>query len=71
MMGRPPTRVDLIASIDGVGFDEAWSARRTWRLDEGLLVPVIGLDALIRNKRAAGRPQDLVDAAVLEAARDG
>ena len=32
----------------------------------GLAVAVIGRDDLLRNKRAAGRPQDLADVDVLE-----
>jgi hypothetical protein len=35
----------------------------------GVAVPVISLDDLIANKRAAGRPKDLIDAAELERIR--
>lgn len=35
----------------------------------GVPVPVIGLDDLIANKRAAGRPKDLIDVAELERIR--
>lgn len=67
-MGLPPHRIDLITEISGVSFDEA--ARD---VVEGHLgaetVPCIGLDALIRNKRAAGRPKDLADVATLEELR--
>ena len=34
---------------------------------EGRKIPVIGLAALLKNKREAGRPQDLADVAALEA----
>jgi hypothetical protein len=34
---------------------------------EGRRIPVIGLEALLTNKRAAGRKQDLADVAALEA----
>jgi hypothetical protein len=37
---------------------------------EGRNIPVIGRHALIRNKRASGRPQDLADLHALEY-RDG
>jgi len=33
----------------------------------GRKIPVIGLDALLKNKRAAGREQDLADVAALQA----
>ncbi len=39
-----------------------------WRFP-GLDVPVLGLDDLLANKRAAGRPKDLADVDALEAAR--
>jgi hypothetical protein len=32
---------------------------------EGLMVPVIGRDDLLRNKAASGRPKDLADLAAL------
>lgn len=37
----------------------------------GLDVPVIALDDLIANKRAAGRKQDVADVELLEAVRRG
>jgi hypothetical protein len=39
------------------------------RLADELECPVIGLDALIANKRASGRPQDLADVDALERIR--
>ena len=36
---------------------------------EGTPVRIIALEDLLANKRAAGRPQDLADAAKLERAR--
>jgi hypothetical protein len=60
-MGLPPNRIDLLTGIDGVEFADAWPSR-----DETIYgdqrVPVIGKQHLIRNKRASGRPQDLLDA---------
>lgn len=67
-LGNPPHRVDVITSIDGADFEEAWSRRIQVDID-GLTVDVIGRDDLIRNKLAAGRPQDLADVARLRAAR--
>lgn len=66
-IGIAPVRIDLLTSITGVSFAEAWPARLF--VDSGdLRIPVIGRSHLIRNKRATGRPQDVVDADRLEAA---
>lgn len=59
-LGYPPYRIDILTSIDGVEFEEAWDRRLTVEL-QGLSVPVIGRNDLIVNKRAAGRRQDLAD----------
>ncbi len=68
-IGVPPRRIDIITSISGVDFDEAWRSRFEVPL-EGLAapMPVLGREALIKNKRTAARPQDLVDVANLMAA---
>jgi hypothetical protein len=66
--GQPPNRIDLINAIDGVSFEEAWPGRVEAVIvgDEGETpVAFIGLDALIRNKLASGRPKDLDDLAYL------
>lgn len=64
-LGLPPCRIDLLTYIDGVDFDEAWTSRVNATLGD-LTVPVIGRDALLKNKRAAGREKDLVDVHALE-----
>jgi hypothetical protein len=64
-MGLPPYRIDILTEISGVTFDEAWPNRIINEF-EGKPYPVIGRLDLIRNKRAAGRPKDLVDADELE-----
>jgi predicted nucleotidyltransferase len=67
-IGQPPLRVDFLRTIDGVSTSEALARAvdTTW---DGVAVRVIALDDLIVNKRAAGRPQDLVDAVKLERVR--
>jgi hypothetical protein len=67
-IGLPPRRIDILTEITGLSFDEAWASRETVLLD-GRAVPYIGREALIRNKRAAGREKDLADAAALERQR--
>jgi hypothetical protein len=64
-MGVEPNRIDILSSISGVTFDEAWSNRREVDIG-GLRVPVIGRRELLLYKRAAGRPKDLADVAWLE-----
>jgi hypothetical protein len=60
-LGYEPNRIDLMTSLTGVSFDEAWEGRAAGRLDE---IPVyfIGRAALLRNKDATGRPKDMIDA---------
>jgi hypothetical protein len=64
-IGLPPRRIDVLTEISGVSFGEAWGSRLTVDV-EGRPVSFIGRAALLKNKRAAGRPQDIVDAARLE-----
>jgi len=59
-MGRPPLRVDIMMSIPGIEFDEAWSNRVVVRLED-LEVLFISRSDLIRVKEASGRPQDRID----------
>ncbi|HJY79884.1 MAG TPA: hypothetical protein VKK81_02210 [Candidatus Binatia bacterium] len=64
-IGVPPNRIDVLTSIDGITFAEAWAApEQTIYGDQ--TVPVIGRAQLIQNKRASGRPQDLLDLKALE-----
>lgn len=65
-MGIPPRRIDVLTKIEGVDFAEAWPNRIEADFGGGVRCPVIGLDDILINKRAAGRPQDLADVAVLE-----
>lgn len=59
-IGRPPNRVDIITSAEGASFQSIWKNRVT-RLIKGISVAFIGVDDLIKLKKAAGRPQDLID----------
>ena len=64
-LGRAPSRIDLLTSISGVQTDEAFATKVSATLD-GIPVFMLGKEALIRNKRAVGRPQDLADLESLE-----
>ena len=63
-LGLPPNRIDLLTSITGVSFEDAWAERIEAGL-EGMRVNFIGRRALIQNKKATRRPQDLADLAAL------
>ena len=64
-LGRAPSRIDLLTSISGVPTEEAFATKVSATID-GIPVFILGKDALIRNKRAVGRPQDLADLESLE-----
>ena len=69
--GYPPNRIDLINSISGVDFLQAWEDRisETLFVDQAHIpIHYIGLAALITNKEAAGRPKDLEDLRYLKEA---
>ena len=59
-LGQPPARIDLLTSVTGVDFEDAWSRRETMSID-GVELSVISLEDLRANKRALGRHQDLAD----------
>ena len=64
-IGVVPCRIDILTSVSGVAFEEAWESRLTVEI-EGLEVAVLGREARLRNKRAAGSPKDRADAVWLE-----
>ena len=68
--GRDPHGFDILPDIPGVDFEAAWERRV-----EGVIDPESGLKAyfisapdLIASKLAAGRPQDIADAAAVREA---
>ncbi len=64
-IGVAPRRIDLITHIDGVDFNNAYPSR-TIIVMEGLNLPFISKENLIKNKKATGRDKDLVDVKHLE-----
>lgn len=64
-IGVTPRRIDILTSIEGVEFAEAWKDRMEVDI-EGVVVPVLSREHLIRNKRALGRTQDKADLERLE-----
>ena len=64
-IGNDGDRIDVLTAIDGLGFEEAWNAREYHQID-GITVPALSVPDLLKNKRSAGRPKDLYDAAWIE-----
>jgi hypothetical protein len=64
-LGTAPNRIDLLTSITGVSFDDAWQGRLEGDLG-GVPVVFIGRRELIQNKRSTGRAQDRADLELLE-----
>lgn len=60
-IGVAPRRIDIINSIDGVSFEDAYSNRIIVEI-ESLPVPVLSKENIIKNKEATGRPKDKLDA---------
>ena len=62
--GVPPNRIDLINQITGVTFPGAWENKTIDSIESaGEEIPIyfIGLEELIKNKKAIGRPKDMKD----------
>ncbi len=59
-LGHPPVRIDIITSISGVSWDEAFRERDQGKYGD-VTVYYIGRDHYVINKRACGRKKDLAD----------
>ncbi len=59
-LGYPPVRIDIMTSISGVSWEDAYKSRESGTYGD-LCVSFIGLDQYIQNKRATGRKKDLAD----------
>ena len=71
--GLPPNRIDLLNDVDGIDFEGAWPRRTQVHIEhesESISVAYLGLNDLIENKRASGRPKDLDDLPYLIAANN-
>ncbi len=64
-LGYPPSRIDILTTLPGVGFSECYLTRKAVDVD-GVTANFIDLDNLRKNKRATGRHQDLADLENLE-----
>ena len=64
-IGIAPNRIDILTSVKGVSFEEAFADSRLIDYD-GIPARIMGRSALIRAKKAADRPQDRLDVEKLE-----
>jgi len=59
-LGYPPIRIDIITSISGLSWEEAYKKRIKGKYGN-ISVYYIGKEHYILNKRASGRKKDLAD----------
>ncbi|MEO8268113.1 MAG: nucleotidyltransferase [Aureliella sp.] len=64
-IGLPPQRIDILTSISGVDFPDAWDSRLEVEI-EGMSVPVLSLKDLLVNKSSSGRDKDKADIPTIE-----
>ncbi|MDZ7625546.1 MAG: nucleotidyltransferase [Ignavibacteriaceae bacterium] len=64
-LGEPPYRIDILTSIDGVNFEDAWNNRIKGNYGNQALY-FISKEDLIKNKKASARKKDLDDLNELE-----
>jgi len=64
-LGLPPNRIDVLTSISGLEFEDAWLSSLPGKLG-GLPVRFPNLASLLQNKRSSARPKDLADVDELE-----
>ena len=67
-IGVAPIRTDILTMVSGLNFDDAWRGRLVVQWD-GLNVPILSLDDLVKNKRSTGRTKDLADVEIIEQPR--
>jgi hypothetical protein len=64
-IGVTPRRIDIITHLDGISFDEADEDKIIVKV-EGLKLPILSFDKLIKNKLSTGRERDELDVKLLK-----
>jgi hypothetical protein len=59
-LGVPPVRIDIVTSLTGISWEDAYTNRVHGKYGD-VLVPYIGREQFISNKKAVGRQKDLAD----------
>ena len=67
-IGVAPVRIDIMLQVPGISWEAAWRHRRRSRYGKAP-IHILGVDELIRAKKAANRPQDRLDLSRLSANR--
>jgi predicted nucleotidyltransferase len=60
MIGREPWRIDIFTSIKGLDFGAAYKKRVCFKI-QGVKIPFVGRDDLLKSKEASGRDRDRDD----------
>ena len=68
-IGLAPHRIDVLMAVKGLEFAKAWE-RRVEASFEDVTMNLVCKEDLLTSKEAAGRPQDLIDAASLRTSDD-
>jgi hypothetical protein len=63
-IGVAPNRIDILTSLEGVDFEEAWPRRDITEYGD-CEIGILSKPDLIENKRRVARPQDLIDVEAL------
>jgi hypothetical protein len=59
-IGVAPNRIDILMGVSGVDFPSAWGDHVASTYG-GVPISIMGKKSLMATKKAAGRPQDLLD----------
>jgi hypothetical protein len=59
-LGLPPVRIDIMTTLTGVAWPEAWAGKESGLFGD-VTVGFLGRQQLVANKRALGRKRDLAD----------
>jgi len=68
-IGIEPLRIDIMMGIKGLQFSDAWPQRVESKFED-IAMNLISKEDLLVAKKAAGRPQDLIDADGLKLSQD-
>ena len=68
-IGVAPRRIDIITKIEGVDFKKAYSDEREIEI-EGIKIPFLSKENLIKNKESTGREKDKLDVKYLRQNHD-
>ncbi len=64
-IGVAPVRIDILTSIDGVDFDDAWQTKQMHDFGD-IQANIISLEKIIENKKSTNRAKDKSDVYELE-----